>query len=399
VGAVIGLTLGRIFDTEIRVHWTWVPIIAFIAVVFGIDLTDGAAASWPTGLAWGSSIATAVLVLASVTAHELAHVRVARRNGQQIPVVVVQLLGGPYIMEVKPHNPGEEIRIALAGPAFSLVAALLFGIVGGVLALGPFDNAPDGIQAVAFVATMGAVFNVLLCVVNLVPGYPLDGARILHAVVWRRTGRESVATAASIRVGRHVGVTLMVVGALTMAIADLLTGMTLVVAGWLVMSSSRFLDRRSVLQELIGGLRVSDAEDTDPGRVPPQLTLDVFAASFLGERMGAAALVERGEELIGLIGTAQIRRIPARNWTSTHTEQAMVRIADVPRVRPDTDLWSALELLERTGLDALLVTADSAATILVSRRSAARLVHEKAEEQHRKLMAIDQIKKSGIRGR
>jgi CBS domain-containing protein len=175
--------------------------------------------------------------------------------------------------------------------------------------------------------------------------------------------------------------------------------MTLVVAGWLVMSSSRFLDRRSVLQELIGGLRVSDAEDTDPGRVPPQLTLDVFAASFLGERMGAAALVERGEELIGLIGTAQIRRIPARNWTSTHTEQAMVRIADVPRVRPDTDLWSALELLERTGLDALLVTADSAATILVSRRSAARLVHEKAEEQHRKLMAIDQIKKSGIRGR
>jgi Zn-dependent protease len=399
MGPVIGLTLGRVFGTEIRVHWTWVPIIAFIAVVFGIDLTDGTAAAWPTGLAWGSSIATALLVLASVTAHELAHVKVARRNGQQIPVVVVQLLGGPYIMEVKPRNPGEEIRIALAGPAFSLAAALVFGTVAGVFALGPFDSAPDGVQAVAFVATMGAVFNVLLCVVNLVPGYPLDGARVLHAVVWRRTGRESVATAAAIRVGRHVGVTLMVVGAITMAVADLLTGMTLVVAGWLVMSSSRFLDRRSVLQELIGGLHVSDAEDTDPGRVPPQLTLDVFAASFLGERMGASALVERGDELIGLIGTAQIRRIPARNWTSTHTEQAMVRIADVPRVAPDTDLWSALELLERTGLDALLVTSDSAATILVSRRSAARLVHEKAEEQHRKLMAIDQIKKSRIRGR
>ena len=80
------------------------------------------------------------------------------------------------------------------------------------------------------------------------------------------------------------------------------------------------LDRRQTLQNLVAGLHVSDAEDTEAARVPPQLTLDVFAAEYLAERLGAAALVERGSELLGLIGTAQIRRIPRRTWPRTHTE-------------------------------------------------------------------------------
>jgi Zn-dependent protease len=398
---MIGLTLGRVFGTEVRVHWTWVPIIAFIAVVFGIDLTDGSAAHWSTALAWGSSIAMAALVFASVTAHELAHVKVARQNGQNVPVVVVQLLGGPYIMEVKPRTAGEELRIALAGSAFSLVMAVAFGVVAAALVLGPIDlnTAPDGIVAIGFVTTMVAAFNVLLCLINLVPGYPLDGARVLHAVVWRSTGQESVATAAAIRVGRLVGIFLVVAGVLIGLLADVTAGLCLVVAGWLVMSSSRFLDRRSLLQELISGLHVSDAEDTAPARVPPQLTLDVFAGEYMGERLGAAALVERGTELLGLIGTAQIRRIPRAKWTETHTEQAMVRIDDVPRVNGDTDLWSALELLERTGQDALLVGATEAGTVLVTRRSAAKVVHERAEERQRQLAAQGETRKSRFRGR
>jgi hypothetical protein len=302
-------------------------------------------------------------------------------------------------MEVKPKNAGEEIRIALAGPALSLAVAAIFGVVGGAMMFGLPDTAPDGLQAVAFVTTMVAVFNLMLCVINLVPGYPLDGARILHAVVWRSTGQESVATAATIRVGRQVGIALMLFGVLTMALADFVTGLALVVAGWLVMSSSRFLDRRSILQELLAGLRVSDAEDTNPGRVPPQLTLDVFASEYLGERLGSAALVERGEELLGLIGTAQIRRIPARNWMKTRTEEAMIGVADVPRVTGETDLWSALEVLERTGQDALIVIGDIASTVLVTRRSAARLVHDKAEEKHRQLLATAIVKKRRFRGR
>jgi len=389
----MGLTLGRVFGTEVRAHWSWVLVLAFIVVVFGMDMSDGTAASWPPALAWGSSIATAALVFASVTAHELAHVRVARRNGQQTPVAVVQLLGGPYVMAVQPKTAGEEFRIAVAGPLFSFLIAAALGVPTTVLLLGPFDNAPDGLQAISFVLTMVTVFNAFLCLINLVPGYPLDGARILHAVVWQRTGQETAATAAAVRVGRYVGLSLIGAGAVVVIAADALAGLCLVVSGWLVLASSRFLDRRSVVQNLIAGLRVSDAQDTEAARVPPQLTLDVFASEYLAERLGAAALVERGSDLLGLIGTAQIRRIPRRIWTQTRTEDAMVPIAAVPRMTGDTDLWSALEVLERTGLDALLISIGDAGTALVSRRSAAKLVHERAEQ-----VAHDQVRKNRFRG-
>jgi Zn-dependent protease len=395
----MGLTLGRVFGTDIRAHWSWILVLAFISVMFGLDLSDGTAATWPTALAWGSSIATALFVFASVTAHEIGHVKVARSNGQVVPVAVVQLLGGPYIMEVRPKTAGEELRIALAGSAVSIVIAIPFGIVAAILWFGPFDSAPDGVQAVGFVTAMIAGFNAFLALLNLIPGYPLDGARVVHAVVWMRTQNESVAMAWSIRVARYVGLALIGTGAVTMAISDPIAGLCLVVAGWLVVSSSRLLDRRSVVQDLVDGLFVKDAEDTEPGSVPPQLTLDVFAGEYLADRLGAAALVRRGTELLGLIGTAQIRKVPKGKWMSTRTEQAMAAISSIPVVSPGLDLWSALEILERTGLDALLVSVGGEGTTLVTRRSAAKLVHDRAEVRHKALDLGLPRKKGWFRGR
>ncbi|HEX7491752.1 MAG TPA: site-2 protease family protein [Candidatus Limnocylindrales bacterium] len=390
--------MGRIFGTDIRAHWSWIMVLAFVAVVFGMDLSDGTAASWSVALAWSASIATAVLVFTSVTAHELGHVKVARQNGQSVPTAVVQLLGGPYVMEVRPKTAGEEFRIAIAGSVVSIAVAIPFAIIGLILWFGPFDNAPDGIQAIGFVTAMIAGFNVFLAVLNLIPGYPLDGARVLHALVWMRTRDESVAMAVSIRVARYVGLALMGAGAVTMAISDPLAGLCLLVAGWLVVSSSRLLDRRSVVQDLVAGLYVRDAEDENPASVPPQLTLDVFASEYLADRLGAAALVRRGSELLGLIGTAQIRRIPKAKWMETRTEQAMALISSVPTVSPDLDLWSALEVLERTGLDALLVSVAGDGTTLLSRRSAAKLVHDRAEVRHKQMELLPR-KKGWFRGK
>ena len=396
----MNVPLGRIFGTEIRAHWTWVPILAFIAVVFSLDLTAGGGSDWPPSLAWAASIATAALVFLSVMAHELAHVAVARRNGMEGPVVVIQLLGGTFVSGVSPKTPGQEFRIAAAGPAVTLAVTAGLGAVAAILTVGPVDinRAPQGLQALQFVVVMVGVFNAFLAFVNLIPGYPLDGARIVHALAWRRSGQEAAATAAAVRVGRYVGVLLMVAGALTVVFWDLFGGLGLVVAGWLIMGSSRLLDRRTVLQSLVAGLLAGDATDSEQARVPPQLTLDVFAGEYLGERLGTAALVERGAELIGLVGTAQIRRIPRRSWPNTRTEQAMVPIANVPRISGDTGLWTALEMLERSGLDALLLAPAGVDQALVTRRSAARLIHARAEEHQREMLVTGRGKRGRFGG-
>ena len=397
------MPLGRVFDTEIRAHWSWILILAFISVVFSTDLSaqDTAPAGWNLGWAWGTAIATALLVFVSVVVHELAHVVVARRNGMRTPAVVIQLIGGAFAMEVRPKTPGQEFRVAIAGSALSIFLLLVFGGVTLLLAVGPIniDTAPLWLQAFQFVTFILALFNGFLGGINLVPGYPLDGARIAHAIAWRRTGDEAGASATAVRLGRYMGLALVATGVFVAVYGDITAGVCLGVGGWLIAGASKVLDRRAQLRTLVTGLRVADAEDPDVGRIPPQLTLDVFAAEYLAERTGTAALVERGDELLGLIGTAQIRRVPRRAWNNTHAEQIMAPIGSVPSATADTDLWAALEVLEASGLDAMLVSGSQDGPILMTRRAAARMVRERVEAQQREQLAAGQIRKGRFRGR
>jgi len=197
-----------------------------------------------------------------------------------------------------------------------------------------------------------------------------------------------VATHSAVRVGRYVAWAFIAAGFGIMVYSDPVTGLGFVVAGWLILSTSRVLGQRSFLQTLLTGVHVGDALDPDPAKVPPQLTLDVFAAPYLGELIGAAALVERGTELLGVIGTAQIRKIPRRTWPQTRTEDVMIPIAAVPRANRDSEMWPALETLEQSGLDAMVVATPEGGQSLFSRRSAATLVHERAVEEQRRLASM-----------
>jgi Zn-dependent protease len=397
------IPLGRVFDTEIRAHWSWVFILAFIAVVFSTDLSsqDAAPPGWNLTWAWGTAIVTALLIFASVVVHELAHVVVARRNEMRTPAVVVQLIGGSFAMEIKPNNPGEEFRVGVAGSALSLLLMAVFAAVTILLAAGPIniDAAPLSLQAFQFVVFILALFNGFLGGVNLLPGYPLDGARVAHAIAWRRTGDEAAASTTTVRLGRYLGLSLVATGVFVALYADPTAGICLGFGGWLMAGSSKVLDRRSQLRAVVAGLQVADAEDSDTGRIPPQMTLDVFAGEYMAGRSGTAALVERGTELVGLIGTSQIRRVPRRSWPNTHTEQVMVPIASVPSAAADSDLWAALEVLERTGLDAMLVTGKEDGPVLMTRRAAALKVRERVEEKQRELLIGGQLKKGRFRGR
>jgi Zn-dependent protease len=390
-----GVPLGRLFGIEIRAHWTWIFLMAMVTVIFGEGLSTQTDVRVDAAWGWGAAAVTAGLVFVSVTVHELAHVWIARRNGIGGNVVVIQLLGGTYLMEVRPRTWQEELKIAVAGPFVSVLLLAVFATIAGVIELGwgGSHNVPQGIAAVSFVAEVVALFNFFLAVTNLIPGYPMDGGRIVHALAWARSGRDEAATQVASRAGRIVGFGIMATGVVTGVIVDLWPGLALTLAGWLLVGSSRILDRRLMLQNLIAGARVSDAADSDPARLPPQLTLDLFAGEFLGDRLGGAALVERGQELLGLIGTAQIRRIPRRRWPVMRTEQAMVPLGSVPWTSGDADLWPALEILERSGLDGLLIGTGEHVSALLTRRSAARLIRERFEQRARESGTLLQVRR------
>lgn len=393
-----GIALGRMFGTEIRVHWSWIPVLAILSVFFGIGLDSQAGPQWPVGLAWTTAIATAVLIFVSVVVHELAHVAVARRSDIGGSVVVVQLLGGTYVMELRAVTPGQQFRAAAAGPLAStgLVLLFLFVAVIATVGYGTADSGPTWLQAVDFAAFTVGLFNLFLLVVNLIPGYPMDGGQLVHALAWRRSGDRRKANGTVSRVGRFAGFIMLVLGAGLGVGVDLLPGVGLIVAGWVLLSSSRILERRGFLQGLTSGLRVADAVDSESARVPPQLTLDVFAPEYMGARLGGAALVESDGQLVGLIGSAQIRRVPKRNWPTTRTDHVMVPIANVPRANFDADLWPVLEVLERSGQDAVLIESGRPDVELMSRRSAAQLIHGRAQEQLRLKRLADGLGLAGL---
>jgi Zn-dependent protease len=380
-----GFPIFRFRGTEVRLHWSWVLLLAVVTFMFAEGLLGEPGIGLDAAWSWGAAAAIAALVLGSVVAHELGHVMVAQRNGLAVNVIVVQLLGGAFLMDLRPQSPGQELRVATSGSVVSLALATLFGVVAGVLTLG-WGNAvqvPPGVEAAAFVAEALAVFNVFVAAVNLIPAYPLDGARIVHAMAWSRSGEDEAAVRVSSRVGRLVGYATLLAGGVAAALWDLVPGILLVIAGWLLVGSSRVLERRLLLRELMAGSRVSDAADGDVSHLPPQLTLDVVAQEYLGERFGGAALVERGEQLLGIIGAAQIRRVPQRRWSEVRIEDAMVPVAAVPRASGDSDLWPAIETLERSGLDAMLIAAGEHISALLTRRSVARLVQQRMEAQTR----------------
>jgi Zn-dependent protease len=387
VSSAFGLL--RIAGIEVRAHWTWIFLLALITVVFGGGLATQPDTPFEPAWAWGSGIATAILVFLSVVAHELGHVAVARRDGIGGPVVVVQLLGGMYTMETRPRTAGQEFREAAIGPVLSLFLAA--AMAGGYVLLdavwGSAKEVPQAVLAAAFMAETLALFNVFLAVVNLVPGYPMDGARIVHAIAWAGSRREDVANTAASRVGKVVGGAIIIAGVIVAVGLDPWPGLGLILAGWMILGSSRLLDRRSALQGLLAGARAADAVSNDVQRIPAQLTLDVFAGEYIRERLGDAALVERVGEPAGIVGTAQIRRLGPRKWPETRTEEAMVPLARVPRVPADLDLWSTVEALERSGLDAVIVEGVDPEPALLTRRSAAMLVHGLAEAKAKRAIS------------
>ena len=166
------LPLGRVFGTEVRAHWSWVLILAFVAVGLGTDLSvEGSLPlGWNQTWAWSTALVGSAGIFASVVVHELGHIVVARRNGMPRPAIVIQLVGSSYSVDARPSGPGAEFRVAASGSALSFVLALLFGGVTLALSAGPvnIDSAPLALQALQFVAFVLALFNGLLGVINLV---------------------------------------------------------------------------------------------------------------------------------------------------------------------------------------------------------------------------------------
>ncbi|MBT2367278.1 site-2 protease family protein [Streptomyces sp. ISL-10] len=333
-------SLGRVAGIRIGVHWSVLVIFVLILVGLAGGGFREAHPDRPVWQYWLASAVTAVVFLLSLLAHEISHALVARRNGVSVDDITLWLLGGVARLRSEASTPGAELRIAGVGPLVSLVLGALFALAAGLL-----DGANDGGLVVGALAWLAGI-NILLAVFNALPAAPLDGGRLLRAMVWWKTGSPLRATVVATAAGRVLGWALVGIGMYLVLAGAAFSGIWLVVIGWFVIVMATVEGGQAKLRELLGGIPVSDAMTPDPVSVPAATTVGEFLTDArFRYRHSAFPVVDNGNIAVGLITLKGADAVPETERASTVVARVMVPVDDLP-TRPDDPLARLVPELE-----------------------------------------------------
>lgn len=365
----MGIPIARLFGIEIRVTFTWVFLLAIVAVVAVGELAAiDPALDGVLGWTLGAGVAAGFFV--SSVSHDLAHALVARRRGIEVRSIGVSFFGGATPFDPTSGDPGDDAIIAASGPLVSLgISAALFALTIGVVAVAGEFNAAAG------VLTVLVFLNLILGVVNLVPAYPLDGGRIVRDLVWRRSGSERRGWGAAARTGRLTGMIIAGVGIAYFSFKQDITGIMVALTGWFFVMSANAVRDRIKLDDILGGHVVREAMDEDPPTVTPTLTVDTFAGQLLdGASPLFAVPVVEADAVVGILGPIQLRGIRRGDWATTRVGDVMAKPPRLTTLGPDEPMRPALERMYKAGLDGLPVLEDGRLIGVLTRQGVGRFV-------------------------
>jgi Zn-dependent protease len=321
------LQVFRVAGIPVRIDASWLVIFALISWSLASGYFPHVLPNLSTGAAWVHAVTAAVLLFLSVFLHELSHALVAVQQGVRVSGIRLHVFGGVSELESEPATPRAEFLIAVVGPLTSFViAALCYGL-GRALADVSWLTALTGYLAVV---------NLVVALFNLVPGFPLDGGRLLRAMLWWWSGRLGWATRWASRAGLAFAVGLIALGALRALTGELVGGLWFVLIGLFLQQAARSGDDMAHVHEGLARLRVIDVMTPRSATVDPATPLSAMASA---EASGHAALpVVRDERLIGFLPW---RRLAERNGNGGTVADAMVPIGPEDIVAPEASAWMA----------------------------------------------------------
>ncbi|MDD7939552.1 site-2 protease family protein [Actinomycetospora lutea] len=359
--------LGRIAGFPVAAHWSVLGIVALVAVLVarsGMPLL----APGHGALAYGvAGLAVALLLMVSLLAHEVAHALVARAHGLAVESITLWLLGGTTRLRGEPDRPAAELRIAVVGPLVSGLLAGLFAVVAVVAARLSAD-------LVVAVGIELALVNLVLAVFNLLPAAPLDGGRVLRAVLWARGGDRWGAGVTAARAGRGLGAVL-VGGGLVLGMTVGFDGLWLALVGWFIGLAAGAEERRARQARALAGVPVSAAATTVPPVVPDGATPQELAAAVADPAARAAGvlLVDGDGRPSGYVPPERLRIAPARRGEPAGVRRLAVPPSRLTVVGPDDALSPLLTRLAEPG-SRLVVLSAGAPTRLVAADDVERLL-------------------------
>ncbi len=332
-----GIPLGRVAGCPVNLNWTVLVILWLFAWSLAASLPR-TAPGYATAIYWLAGISGAVVLLMSLLAHELSHAAFARRAGVEVSSVTLWLFGGVTRLGGDAKTPGAAFRIAIAGPAMSLLLAAAFG---GAVAMCKAAGLPVIVVAVA--AWLAAI-NVLLALFNLLPGAPLDGGRILRAYLWHRTGDAAGAALSAARAGRILAFILIGLGLVQFVAGSVAGGVWLAFVGMFMFVAARDEEARLESRQLLAGARVADAMSARPRTAPAGITAEEFIHHYLlGGPHSAYPVTGPDGSVRGMITLTQLRRVAPDQRTTTLVADIATPLNKVITAAPGEPLTTLLE--------------------------------------------------------
>ncbi|MHB1415699.1 MAG: CBS domain-containing protein [Chloroflexota bacterium] len=364
--------LGRVRGIEIGIHYTWLIAFALIMVSLALAFFPITYPSLSPAMDWILGAAAAILLFASVLGHELSHSVVAQQLGLRVRSITLFIFGGVSNIEGEPKSARDEILIAGAGPLSSIVIGLAFGglfiLLQGV-----------SVEGAALTAYL-ALINLLLAVFNLIPGFPLDGGRVLRGLIWAVTGNFLQATNIATTIGQVIAY-LFIFGGLFLAFTGaFLTGIWLLFIGWFLSSAAGSSRQQAQFERAFEGVRVRDLMENEPITVPSDLTLrDMVDDYVLHRNLRALPVVDQEGNVAGLVTVVDLKKVSREKWDTTTVGEVMTPARELVAVGPQTNAGEALQAMGQRDINQVPVLEGGRLVGLLTRSNMIRYLHLREE--------------------
>jgi Zn-dependent protease/CBS domain-containing protein len=368
------IKLGRIFGIEIGLHYSWF-LIALLITLSLVGQFHAEHRQWGESVIWSAAVVTGLLFFAALILHELSHALTARSRGLPVGAITLFALGGVSRIQREPQGPGTEFLIGIVGPLTSAVVGgvcLLLAIAAG---WSPGTSPATPAQAVLY--WLGNI-NFLLAVFNLIPGYPLDGGRVLRSLAWWVTGDAARATRFAARGGQAVAYLFIVAGLLLFFTGAGLNGLWIAFIGWFLLNAAGASYGQVEMLDRLRGLRVADVMERDCARIGSQARLQELVDNLLRSGRRCFVVVDGGT-VVGLITPHEVKEVPRERWGEVAVAEAMRPLERLRTVAPDSPVADTLEMMAREDVHQLPVVAGGRLEGVVSRGDVMRVLQTRRQ--------------------
>ncbi|HXE79719.1 MAG TPA: site-2 protease family protein [Vicinamibacterales bacterium] len=367
--------LGRIAGIPIGLHYTWFIIAALITVSLASHFSR-TAPQWPPLLTWGTAAFTAVLFFAALLAHELSHAMVALAKGLPVRSITLFALGGVAQIEKDASDAKTEFLIAIAGP----IASVVIGVVcmGVAQALGWSMQESGSSIAGEILGWLGSI-NVLLALFNLIPGYPLDGGRVLRAILWGIYGDGNRATRTAASVGQLVAALFIGFGILQVFAGAGAGGLWLAFIGWFLLMAAQASYAQVTITEALRGIRVADVMTSDCETADARTTVKSLVEDIVLRTGHRCIMITSDGRLRGLVTPHDLRALDRARWAEVTVGEVMKPLEHLRSVTPDTPVADAFSMMAREDINQLPVMTDGQLHGMITRGHVIQLLEARSE--------------------